>query len=246
MQNGKCEECQDYSRNGLQLGPQNYRGQAYRLCVDRIKWLKPKRFILENVPAFGTYDNGNLLRELQTSLQEVGYKVHSKVIDAIHFSVPQTRKRLFIVGIRLDLDPGGFRFPTGTGTTNLDTILDPPCAADNAFRLPNGMVAQGHVKNEQNRCENLGINWKLQPRLMNVERSEKWGSQSQPISPCLLSGLSRGVWLLSRGRRINGSETLRLQGVPTELYKWPRSENTQRRMAGNAICVTVLAEIVKK
>ena len=94
--------------------------------MDRIKFLKPKRFILENVPAFGNYNNGQLLNNLSKNLQEVGYKVYSKVLNAINFSVPQNRKRLFIVGIRVDLDPGGFRFPTGTGTTNLDTILDPP------------------------------------------------------------------------------------------------------------------------
>ena len=80
---------------------------------------------------------------------------------------------------------------------------------------------------------------------MNVERSLRWGAQSQPVSPTLLSGVSRGFWLLSRGQRLTGPETLRLQGIPTELYKWPTNENTQRRWAGNAICVSVLTEIVK-
>ena len=80
---------------------------------------------------------------------------------------------------------------------------------------------------------------------MNIERSRSWGSQSQPVSPTLLSGVSRGFWLLSRGRRLTGPETLRLQGIPTELYKWPTNENTQRRWAGNAICASVLMEIVK-
>merc|ERR1712051_362382 len=103
----------------------------------------------------------------------------------------------------------------------------------------------GHVQNEQKRCEELGINWRLQPRVMNIERSSNWGSQSQTISPTLLTGVSRGFWLLSRGRRLTGPETLRLQGIPTELYKWPTNENTQRRQAGNAICVSVLTEIVK-
>ena len=80
---------------------------------------------------------------------------------------------------------------------------------------------------------------------MNIERSLSWGAQSQPVSPTLLSGVSRGFWLLSRGRRLTGPETLRLQGIPTELYKWPTNENTQRLWAGNAISVSVLTEIVK-
>ena len=178
--------------------------------MERIKILKPKRFILENVPAFGTYEGGKLLEHVKQTLQEVGYKVYSKVLDAIHFRVPQTRKRLFIVGIRKDMDPGGFRFPTGLGTTTLDTILDQPCAGDSVSNFPEGVVAKRHVQNEQKRCENLGINWKLQPRIMNIERSLKWGAQSQSVSPCLLSGVSRGFWLLSRGRRL---EWLKKQGL---------------------------------
>ena len=138
--------CQDFSYNNTsRTGTSSYRGQAYHLCVDRIKFLKPKRFIFENVPAFGNYNNGELLKTFTQNLREAGYKVYSKVLNAINFSVPQNRKRLFIVGIRVDLDPGGFRFPTGTGTTNLDTILDPPCAGDRAFRLQTGQVAKRHV-----------------------------------------------------------------------------------------------------
>ena len=98
------------------------------------------------MPAFGTYNGGKLLNDLKQTLQEVGYKVYSKVLGAISFSVPQTRKRLFIVGIRVDLDPGGFRFPTGTGTTNLDTILDPPRAGDSILNFPDGVVAKRHVQ----------------------------------------------------------------------------------------------------
>ena len=200
---------------------------------------------MENVPAFAHYNGGQLLNYLVKSLQDAGYKVYSKVLNAIYFNVPQNRKRLFIVGIRQDLDPGGFRFPTGTGTTDLDTILDPPRAGDSILKFPDGAVAKRHVQTEQKRCDDMGINWKLKPRLMNIERSLSWGAQSQPVSPTLLSDVSRGFWLLSRGRRLTGPETLRLQWIPTELYKWPANENTQRRWAGNAICVSVLTEIVK-
>ena len=107
------------------------------------------------MPAFGHYNSGQLLNDLSKSLLDVGYKGYSKVLNAINFSVPQNRKRLFIVGIRVDLDPGGFRFPTGIGTTNLDTILDPPRAGDSVSNFPDGAVAKRHVQAEQKRCDDL-------------------------------------------------------------------------------------------
>ena len=81
--------CQDFSYNNTaRTGISSYRGQAYHLCVERIKSLKPKRFILENVPAFANYNFGQLLNTLSQHLREAGYKVYSKVLNAIHFSVP--------------------------------------------------------------------------------------------------------------------------------------------------------------
>ena len=45
---------------------------------------------------------------------------------------------------------------------------------------------------------------------------------------------------------MSGNETLRLQGVTyPELYTWPSSQNSKRQLAGNAICVSVLTEIVR-
>ena len=68
--------CQDFSYNNTaRTGTSSYRGQAYRLCVERIKYLRPKRFILENVPAFAKYNSGQLLEELSKHLRKWGYKI---------------------------------------------------------------------------------------------------------------------------------------------------------------------------
>ena len=105
----------DYSRHGLEIGTQNYRGQAYQLCIDRTRRRKPKRFILENVPALATNMQGKLLKQLEKNLREVGYKVYDCMLNALHFRVPQNRKRLFIVGVQANLYSGG---DCSTGTTD--------------------------------------------------------------------------------------------------------------------------------
>ena len=47
------------------------------------------------------------------SLEEAGYSNYWKVLNAVDFGIPQNRERVFIVGIRKDLDDGSFVFPEG-------------------------------------------------------------------------------------------------------------------------------------
>ena len=104
--------CQDYSQLSVsRTGPQSHRGQYYQLCIKRIKWLKPKRFILENVPTFGTYDNGRLLEELRKELQTIGYKVYCKVLDAFNFQVPPNPKAFIHCWNSIGFGSRRFPFP---------------------------------------------------------------------------------------------------------------------------------------
>lgn len=73
-----------------------------------IKRHRPKAFILENVKHLLRHDKGNTFRSILHVLEkELGYHVHSNVIDAKNF-VPQHRERVFIVGFR---KPVQFKFP---------------------------------------------------------------------------------------------------------------------------------------
>ena len=58
---------------------------------------KPKAFLLENVKNLISHDRGNTFKVIKQILNELGYKVFSKILDAKHY-VPQHRERIFIVG----------------------------------------------------------------------------------------------------------------------------------------------------
>ena len=62
---------------------------------------KPKAFLLENVKNLKSHDKGNTYRVIEETLKELGYNVHSKILDARHY-VPQHRERIFIAGFRKD------------------------------------------------------------------------------------------------------------------------------------------------
>lgn len=77
-----------------------------------IKAKKPKAFLLENVKNLVSHDKGNTFKVIKSTLEELGYTVHAKVLDGKYF-VPQHRERIIIVGFRKSLFKGEekFEFP---------------------------------------------------------------------------------------------------------------------------------------
>lgn len=63
---------------------------------------RPKAFLLENVKNLLSHDKGNTMRVILHALDELGYDVDHKVIDARSW-LPQHRERIFITGFRRDL-----------------------------------------------------------------------------------------------------------------------------------------------
>lgn len=64
---------------------------------------RPAAFLLENVKNLRGHDKGRTFQTIMETLQdELGYKVHYRIVDAQHW-VPQHRERIFIVGFRDDV-----------------------------------------------------------------------------------------------------------------------------------------------
>ena len=90
--------CQAFSAAGKRLGFADTRGTLFFEVERIIQEKKPKGFILENVEGLVNHDNGNTLKVILAKLNDLGYKVSYKVLNAIDFGVPQDRKRIYIVG----------------------------------------------------------------------------------------------------------------------------------------------------
>jgi len=73
--------------------------------IERIIAAKqPKAFVLENVKNLASHDRGRTFEVIRRTLTEkLGYRVSWKIIDAKRF-VPQHRERIFIVGLRPDME----------------------------------------------------------------------------------------------------------------------------------------------
>lgn len=102
--------CQPFSAGGKRHGFVDTRGTLFFEIERILKDKKPYGFILENVEGLVKHDiqnkNDEIGRTLETIIYklevELGYKVSWKVLDSIDFGLPQSRKRIFIVGTRND------------------------------------------------------------------------------------------------------------------------------------------------
>ncbi|KRD11860.1 modification methylase [Flavobacterium sp. Root901] len=100
--------CQPFSSGGRRQGFLDTRGTLFFEIERILRDKKPYGFILENVEGLVKHDienkNDKIGRTLSTILykleNELGYNVAWKVFDSVEFGLPQSRKRIFIVGTK--------------------------------------------------------------------------------------------------------------------------------------------------
>lgn len=88
-------------RRGLN-GDQSGMFWEFARVVDEMREARPPMVLLENVPSFASSNNGQDLADALTRLAVLGYSCDVFTVDARHF-VPQSRPRMFIVGVRGEL-----------------------------------------------------------------------------------------------------------------------------------------------
>jgi len=96
--------CQDFSHAGKRQGFDSTRGTLYQSYVEIVKQVKPIVFIAENVNGLLTMP-GEPIKQIVADFSEAGYEVKYQLIKSEEFKIPQTRWRVIIMGVRLDMRP---------------------------------------------------------------------------------------------------------------------------------------------
>jgi DNA (cytosine-5)-methyltransferase 1 len=101
--------CQDLSLAGAGAGLRSDRSGMFWRFWQLIRALDreeraPRVIVLENVYGLLTSNNGHDFATIASAFSGRGYRFGAVVIDAKHF-VPQSRERVFIIGLRKDLKP---------------------------------------------------------------------------------------------------------------------------------------------
>ncbi len=89
--------CQGFSVAGM-MKINDERNFLYQEFIRFIKHVKPKLFVMENVPTIASHDNGSIIQDIEKQCKKIGYSPKQQKLNAAKFGVPQSRERLFIAG----------------------------------------------------------------------------------------------------------------------------------------------------
>ncbi len=100
--------CQGFSSHRLNdAGVDDPRNQLLLRYFDFVKGLRPKVFLVENVSGMLWKRHADYVQKFKNLAKNHGYKLIGGgplVINARDFGVPQSRKRVFILGMRKDIE----------------------------------------------------------------------------------------------------------------------------------------------
>jgi len=227
--------CKCWSVAGKSLGLQDRKyGDLGSITVDIILKKQPKAFLIENVGGIIAQNNMLFFEEVLNLLGE-SYNIAWKYIDCSDYGVPQKRNRVFVIGMRKDLNLQ-FNFPPYTHVTNKRSVLD---AIGDLPKLPTSDIPNhgqdcGIRKDEKPFVNKIpvGGNWKDLP-LEDQMTFMKGGFHSEggrtgalykvdptkPAKTILSSPMGKATaqilhWEGHAPRRFTVRESLRLQTVP--------------------------------
>lgn len=264
-----CAPCQPYSLMNTKKWIYSWDDIKERSPVDKfaslIREIKPEIVSMENVPGLITNKKSESFKNFLQTLDDCWYYVDYKIVNAIEYGIPQTRKRLILVASRL----GEIKIIPPTHNKSItvkDVIWDLP-------RLESWETSQ---TDKYHTCQNLTIinlerlkhmphdGWDLsmienkywpecfkkksgKSYLRNVY-GRMYRDKPAPTMTTFCTGLWNGrFWHPEQDRAISVREAARIQTFPDDYQFFPEWEpcNIQKasKFIGNAVPVR-LGEVV--
>jgi DNA (cytosine-5)-methyltransferase 1 len=122
--------CPPFSTAGKQLGKQDER-DLFPVALEIVKNTQPKAVMLENVAGLLDEKFNSYRTEIEFQLNNMGYKVFWKLLNASDFGVPQLRPRVIVVALKAEFS-SYFAWP--------DYQIPPPTVGEALYDL---MASQG-------------------------------------------------------------------------------------------------------
>ena len=115
--------CQGFSQKGQRKTIHDERNFLFKYYVSVVELVKPKYFVMENVPNLLTAEGGYFRHEIEELFNKLGYSLEYGVLNASDYGVPQNRRRAVIIG-KLDGDAPKLPVPKRNNVTIWDAISD--------------------------------------------------------------------------------------------------------------------------
>lgn len=244
--------CPGFSEAGPRL-VDDERNFLYLHFIRCLMQTQPKFFVAENVKGMLTLGKGEVFRQIVQDFEAAGYRVYTKLVNSRDYGVPQLRERVFLVGVRNDID-FVYEFPEpthgeGEGLLPYVTLKD----------------AIGDLENEPGPY----FTGSYSTIFMSRNRKKNWDQQSftiqasgrqAPIHPggLPMENVDKNKWVFPDGeennRRLSVKEIARIQTFP-DWYEFSDGDNQKMsvngrldkiyKQIGNAVPVLLARAIVK-
>jgi DNA (cytosine-5)-methyltransferase 1 len=106
--------CQPFSSAGKKMGIRDPRGTLFQAIIDLLRRHQPHHFILENVKRLLTMERGFHFATLLAALADLNYHIEWRLLNAMHFGLPQNRQRVFLLGTHTRVPAPAFRVRMAT------------------------------------------------------------------------------------------------------------------------------------
>ena len=142
--------CQGYSVYNHQRGIDDPRAGLFKEYLRIVEAIQPRWLVMENVTGITSIAGGGVVREIQSGMRKLGYRVDMKLLKAEEYGVPQERRRVFFIATREEHCP--ILFPTATHGPELESFVTVWDAISDLPKLANGedAGAQKYSKIVQN------------------------------------------------------------------------------------------------
>ncbi len=227
--------CQPFSIIGDKTGFEHETQGTLFFNIEEILRIKsPRAFMLENVRNLRTHDKGKTFKVILHHLEELGYHVHYKVLNALDFGVPQKRERIIIVGFKDNVD---FDFPSPLAKSDRKTISD---ILEPEECIDKSLYVKKTIKDRRNKT------MKIRPIDTYISHENVSGNVTPHNYSCALrAGASSNYLLINNERRPSARELLRLQGFP-ESFKIVVSYSQIRKQTGNSVAVPMISAVARQ
>ena len=260
--------CQDFSLNGKHKGFEGSRGKMTIQFFNKISQIKPTFFVMENVT--GLIRNKSHKEYLSKLLRNIenDYLIDQKILNALDFVVPQSRERIFIVGIKknyikeTDLERISFNWPYNEHYSEAAKAYEWPIPNPFKHRIkePNKIPLELCVESclvsdmDKKIIPNADEYFSLRTSLSKLSKIKE-GETNRPsfkrlhrykYSPTACYGNNEVHLHPYKNRRLSVRETLRIQGVP-DTYVLPKGIPLTKKfkMIGNGVPVPLAHSVAK-
>lgn len=243
--------CQPFSMMGAQLGFEDHRGTLFFTIETILRKHQPNIIVLENVKNLETHNKGETFKRMKYILEEeLGYEIFFSVLNTADYGIPQTRRRLFLVGFKkyfYDKKVKNFEFPPAPVPLQVEVqdILDTEVDKKRFLseKVLKTVLATG-TKNYVAKPEiDLKIARPLCATMHKMHRASQDNYYTDNINRATFEDTEQRP--ISNVRMLTPNECRKLQGFPSD-WKQVTSDLQAYRQFGNAVTVDVAYHVAKQ